>query len=252
MQLTRETAEDDRGTRATSLAAGDRPRTILSLKERLSQPAPTSSLRLQDHQSVPTVVLVWISCLPSLEERLSSGPVPLCAPPPNDDLRDHDRIPDFRTNRDFSRERPGGPISITSSYRPDLDRGFGDRDDRDVADINPPPAHYGDTFSRGLPPRRYSRPPPVLDRDHEQERAHRHRSVVKARTIPVEKEDILPIENAARMNNGGRIGTHLATTTSADRHHHHLQHGDLTKDRPSWTETGTGTFANETGIETGI
>ena len=190
--LTRATADDDRGTRGTSLAADDRPRANVPLEERLSQPAPTPSLQDRLSQSVPAVVppRVDIASAPSLEERLSSGPVPprayaraasvarddLRAPLPKDDPRDHDRIPDFRTNRDFSRERPGGPLATASTYRPDLDRSFGDRDDRDrrdrnVTDVDAPPARYGDTFSRvGLPPRRYSPPPPVFDRDRERER----------------------------------------------------------------------------------
>ncbi|KAH0828091.1 hypothetical protein J3R83DRAFT_3750 [Lanmaoa asiatica] len=186
MPLTRATTEDDRGARGTSLAADDRPRANVPLEERLSQAAATPSLQDRLSQPVPVVVpaRVDIASAPSLEERLSLGPVPprvyaraasvarddLRAPPPKDDLRDHDRVTDFRTNRDFSRER-----FIASTYRPDPDRGFGDRDDRDrrnrdVAGVDAPPARFGDTFSRVGPPRRYSPPPPMFDRDRERER----------------------------------------------------------------------------------
>jgi len=123
---------DDRGMHATPLAADDRPRANITLEERLLHPAPIPSL--QDHLSQPASAVsparVDIAPAPSLEGRLSSGPVPprayprsvsiaggdLHAPPPKDDLRDHDRITNFRTNRDFSRERPGGPLPTASTY----------------------------------------------------------------------------------------------------------------------------------------
>ncbi|KIJ60076.1 hypothetical protein HYDPIDRAFT_43625 [Hydnomerulius pinastri MD-312] len=110
----------------------------------------------------------------------------LRGPPPKDDVRDRDRERDFRTNsRDLSRERApplpatGGPPPLTSSsYRPpsDLDRSFGDRDDRDrrerdAMDLDAPPSRFvaSDSLSRpGPPPRRYS--PPPLDRDRERDR----------------------------------------------------------------------------------
>lgn len=188
----RATAEDDRGPRATSLAVDDRPRVTLPLEERLSQAAPAPSLQDRLSQPTPAVVPPRVDIPPSLEERLSLGPVSrtyvraasvarddLRAPLPKDDLRDHDRITDFRTNRDFSRERPGGPLTTASTYRPDLDRGFGDRDERDrrerdVANVDAPPARFGDSFSRVGPPpqRRYSPPPPMFDRDRERGRSY--------------------------------------------------------------------------------
>ncbi|KAG6375602.1 hypothetical protein JVT61DRAFT_3168 [Boletus reticuloceps] len=131
--FSRATAEDDRSVRATPLAADDRPRANVPLEERLSQPGPTPSLQDRLSQPVPPVVpaRAEIASAPSLGERLSSGPVPrpyprsasvarddLRAPLPKDDLRDHDRINDFRTNRDFSRERLGGPLPTASTYRP--------------------------------------------------------------------------------------------------------------------------------------
>ena len=184
----RTTAEDDRTARATSLAADDRPRANVPLEERLSQPAPTPSLQDRLSQPVSTAVpaRVDIAPTPSLEERLSSGPVPrnyarsasvardnLRAPLPKDDFRDHDRVNDFRNSRAFSRERNGPPFTA-STYRPDLDRHLGNRDDRDRrdrdVDVDPPPARYGEAFNRGPPPpRRYS-PPPMLDRDRERDR----------------------------------------------------------------------------------
>lgn len=91
----------------------------------------------------------------------------------------------------------------------------------------------------------------------------RHRSVGKVCTIPTEKEDTPPIENATRMNNGGGIGTDLATTTNVDCHchRHRLHRGDHTRDHHSWIETGidstarekeTETCANEIATESGI
>lgn len=187
--LARATAEDERSARAPSLAAEDRSRTNVPLEERLSQPAPTPSLQDRLSQPAPAAAPARpdIASAPSLEERLSSAPVPprayaraasvarddLRAPLPKDDLREHDRINDFRTNRDFSRERPG--LTTASTYRPDLDRSFdrGDRDrrDHDVTEVDAAPARYGDTFGRvgPPPPRRYS-PPPVYDRDRDRER----------------------------------------------------------------------------------
>ncbi|KAF8840893.1 hypothetical protein BDN67DRAFT_967967 [Paxillus ammoniavirescens] len=107
----------------------------------------------------------------------------LRVPPSKDDLRDRDRdrISDFRTSRDLSRERPGGPLPPpSSSYRPDLDRSFGDRDDRDRRERNPvdvdaslpSSARFGDPLSRAapLPPSSRYSPPPLLDRDRERER----------------------------------------------------------------------------------
>ena len=70
--LARATAGDDRGPRPTELAADDRPRGIVPLEERLSQPGPTPSL--QDRLSQPAVpARMDIGSAPSLEERLSSG-----------------------------------------------------------------------------------------------------------------------------------------------------------------------------------
>ncbi|KAF9241770.1 hypothetical protein BU15DRAFT_73119 [Melanogaster broomeanus] len=243
--ITRTGADDDRGARATSLVADERPaRTTVPLEERISQPAPTPSL--QDRLSQPGPVVptrVDIARQPSLEERLSHGSVPaavtgtaggaaasdratlsdssrtspldaprtaalsdrqpvndrfarpvtppgrtyarsssvarddLRPPPPKDDLRDRDRISDFRPGRDLSRERQGGPPPPTSSsYRSDLDRSFGDRDIRDRRELDvdapAPSARFGDPLSRAgppLPPRRYS-PPPALDRERERSR----------------------------------------------------------------------------------
>ena len=139
---------------------------------------------------------VDIPSTPSLEEQLSSGPVPhvyaRSVPVARDNLRAplprHDHISDFRTNKFFSRERPGGPPPTASTYRPDLDHNFGDRDgrdrrDRDVPGVDIPPARYGVAFSRGPPPRRYSPSPPMLDRDCERERGRPYypsrRSVVR-------------------------------------------------------------------------
>ena len=76
--LTRATTGDDRGSRPTELAADDRPRVIVPLEKRLSQPAPAPSLQDRLSQPVPPAVpaRVDIASAPSLEERLSSGPVP--------------------------------------------------------------------------------------------------------------------------------------------------------------------------------
>ncbi|KIJ18487.1 hypothetical protein PAXINDRAFT_97280 [Paxillus involutus ATCC 200175] len=258
-------AGDDRGARATSLAADERPaRTIVPLEERISQPVPTPSLQDRLSQPGPAVVptRVDVARQPSLEERLSHAPVPATAastvgvgtasdrtalsessrispldpprttvsndrppvndrfarpvtppgrayarsssiarddlrvPPSKDDLRDRDRdrISDFRTSRDLSRERPGGPLPPpSSSYRPDLDRSFGDRDDRDRRERNPvdvdaplpSSARFGDPLGRAapLPPSgRYS-PPPLLDRDRDRER-ERGRAFYMPRSPP--------------------------------------------------------------------
>ena len=68
--VARETAGDDRGSRPTELAAHDRPRGIVPLEERLSQPAPTPSLQDRLSQPVPPAVpaRVDITSGPSLEE----------------------------------------------------------------------------------------------------------------------------------------------------------------------------------------
>ena len=274
--LARATAGDDRGSRPTELAADDRPRVIVPLEERLSQPAPTPSL--QDRLSQPAVpARVDIGSAPSLEERLSSGPVPprtyprsasvarddlrAPLPVPKDDPRDHDRITDLRTNRDFSRERPAGPLPTASTYRPDVDRNFGDRDrrDRDVADIDAPPARYGDGFSRpGLPHAgiRHLHPHSCSiatvsgkGEDPTTRRVRRRLpSALKVYMIPMGREGIPPIENATPMNSGGGIGTHLATTTGVD--HHRPRRGDHTRGRRLRIGTGSDSTVRETETET--
>ena len=89
--------------------------------------------------------------------------------------------------------------------------------------------------------------------------ARRRRSVVMACTTPMGRGGLASIENAMRMNNGGGIGTHLATTISVDRHR--LRRGDHTTDRRSWIRTEsdstvrekeTEIYASVTGIESGI
>ena len=74
--LARATAGDDRGSRPTELAADDRPRAIVPLEKRPSQPAPTPCLQDRLSQPVPPAVpaRVDIGSAPSLEERLSSDP----------------------------------------------------------------------------------------------------------------------------------------------------------------------------------
>ena len=78
----------------------------------------------------------------------------------------------------------------------------------------------------------------------------RLRSALKVCMIPMETEGIPPIENATPMNNGGGIGTHLATTTGVDRHHHRPRRGDHTKGRRSRIGTGSDSTVRETETET--
>ena len=82
-------------------------------------------------------------------------------------------------------------------------------------------------------------------------RVHRRlRSALKVCMIPMGREGIPPIENATRMNNGGGIGTHLATTTNVDRHHHRARRGDHTRGRRSRIGTGSDSTVRETETET--
>lgn len=75
------------------------------------------------------------------------------------------------------------------------------------------------------------------------------RSAGKVCMIPTGREGMPPIENAMRMNNGGGIGTHLATTTNVDQYRHRLLRGDHTRDRRSWIERGTDSTEREKETE---
>ena len=108
-------------------------------------------------------------------------------------------------------------------------------------------------FSCGPPPRRYSPPPcSIVTVSGKGEGpttrvVHRHRSAVMLCTIPMEREGLASIKNAMRMNNGGGIGMHLATTTSVDRHR--LHRGDHTTDRRSWIGTESDSTVREKETE---
>ena len=78
----------------------------------------------------------------------------------------------------------------------------------------------------------------------------RHRSALKVCMVPMGREGIPPIENATPMNNGGGIGTHLATTTNVDRRHHRPRRGDHMKGRRSRIGTGSDSTVREIETET--
>ena len=78
----------------------------------------------------------------------------------------------------------------------------------------------------------------------------RHRSALKVCMIPMRREGIPPIENATPMNNGGGIGTRLATTTGVDRHHHRPRRGDHMRGRRLRIGTGSDSTVREKETET--
>ena len=83
------------------------------------------------------------------------------------------------------------------------------------------------------------------------QRVHSRHSAVKVCTIKTVIEGIPPIENAMLMNNGGGIGTRLATTTRGEWHLHRFRRGDHTRDQHSWIGTGSDSSVGEKGTGMG-